>query len=90
MVDDAIREDPENLDCQVVMPFKTDMPGMFAFEGVCPGVSGMIEIGPSPNFMDDHREDKTQEMRAFLVAPHSMHDECHHDKDDVEKQKALN
>lgn len=88
MVQDAIKEDPANLDCQVVIPKETDIPGMFGFQETCPGVSGMITIGPAPEIMDDARqEDKYEEMRAFLIGPHSLHDDDEHEE---EKQKILN
>lgn len=89
MVQEAIKEDPANLDCEVVIPKETDIPGMFGFQDACPGISGMITVGPAPEYMDDARKDnKHEEMRCFLIAPHSMHGDDEHEEE--EKQKILN
>lgn len=83
-------ENPDDMNCIVVTPFKTDIPGMFGFEGACPAVTEMITIGEAPQWIDDIRgTDKAQEMRAFLVAPHSFHDETEHDNEE-EIKKTLN
>lgn len=88
MVEEAIKEDPSNLDCEVVIPKETDIAGLFGFQETCPGISGMITVGPSPEYMDDARkEGKDQEMRCFLIAPHAMHDKDVHEE---QRQKLSN
>lgn len=69
--------DPVDDDCIVLMTTKTDLPGVFAFEGVCQGVSGMVELGPTPDYMpEDSRGSSSKElMRVLLIAPHSYHDD---------------
>lgn len=71
--------DPADDDCIVVTPMKTDLPGIFAFEGVCPGVSGMVDFGPSPDWIQSFDSNNGQPMRALLIAPHSFHDEDEHE-----------
>lgn len=88
MIEEAVKEDPANLDCMVVLPKETHIPGLYGFEDVCPGISGMIEVGESPAYMDDARkENKDKPMFVFLIAPHSMHDDSAHE---TEKQKLQN
>lgn len=72
-------------DCIVLMPKQTDLPG-FAFEGVCPSISGMIELGPCPEWADNDAENAGKPIRALLIAPHSFHGEDEH----ADTQKALN
>lgn len=66
-------------DCLVITPVPTDLPGIFAFESVCPGISGMIELGPSPDWIAGSDANNGKPMRALLVAPHSYHDEGEHE-----------
>lgn len=70
-------------DCEVLMPMDSPMPGMFAFEGVCPGVSGMIELGACPEWLIANDANNGKPMRALLIAPHSFHDD-----DDQQAHKA--
>lgn len=72
--------DPADHNCVVVMPIRTDLPGVFAFEGVCPAVTEMITIGPVPEYMeqDSRPGDPQQEFRALLIAPHSLHEPNEH------------
>lgn len=83
--------DDADLDGPCVMPIKTEMEHMFAFEEVCPAVTEMVTLGPAPKFMPDARDSEgDKEIRALLIAPHSFHDEIDEDGDDTEKQKILN
>lgn len=79
--------DEDDLDAPVVLPMRTDMPHLFAFEEACPGVSEMVTLGPAPIYMPDGRQDgSTMEMRALLIAPHGFHEEDKHE----ETKKTLN
>lgn len=83
-------ENPDDMNCIVVLPFKADIPGVFGFEGACPAVTEMITIGEAPQWIDDQRgENKLEEMRAFLIAPHSFHQDNEHGND-IEVKKTLN
>lgn len=63
-----------DLDAICVLPVKTDMNHIFAFEEVCPEVTEMIDLGPAPVYLPDGRQDGTAEMRVLLIAPHSFHE----------------
>ena len=65
--------------CLVLMSVKTDLLGIFAFEVVCPGVSGMVELGECPPYMKEQDIFEGKPARVLLIAPHSMHDEEEHE-----------
>lgn len=67
--------DASDDDCMVLAPMATDLPGVFAFEGVCPGVTGMIELGPAPQWIHGNDINLDKPIRALLIAPHSYHDD---------------
>lgn len=62
----------EDDDCPVVAPLKTEIPGLYCFEGICPAVTEVIEVAKSENILEVRTCNET--MRVFLVAPHSFHD----------------
>lgn len=68
----------EDDNCEVVMPMQTNLPGIFAFEGVCSGVTEMIIFGPCPTYIENNNG--REGMRALLIAPHSYHDEDQHER----------
>ena len=64
----------EDDDLPVIVYKESGFPGVFGFEGVCPAVTEVVTLGPSPDYLSDGRnENKHQEMRAFLIAGHSFH-----------------
>jgi len=74
---------PESdMDCECVLPMESPIHGMFAFQGVCPGVTEMIELGPVPEYIKDLEGLPQQEnQRVLLIAGHSFHDEEESDED---------
>jgi len=70
----------EDDDLPVIVPKESGFIGVFCFEGVCPAVTELVTIGPSPEYLSDERnENKHEEMRAFLVAGHSFHQDAETD-----------
>jgi len=63
----------EDDDCPVVAPFKTDIPGLFAFEGICPAVTEVITVANCDNILEARNCNK--EIRVFLIATHSFHED---------------
>lgn len=75
---------PEDDDCIVLTPISTDLPGVFAFEQVCPGVTGMVMLGPSPGLYTGNPMNHDKEIRALIIAPHSFHEDGFEEDDDSE------
>ena len=92
MLEQLCHDVPDDMkDLPVIVPssHKPTIPGAFAFEEVCPGISGLIGLGPSFEFIEQDEVYKNL-RHAFLIAPHSFHENEDEINDDEEKQKILN
>jgi hypothetical protein len=66
-------------DMQVYVPIESGVPGAFAFEQACPGISGVIEFGPPAAPFGQEVPEEQPDDKAFLVAPHSFNPDHHKD-----------
>ena len=80
--------DPEELELPCVTPIFSHMPGVHSFDGVCPSVTGVISLGPVPNFVRSLTGDQTDYMNVFLIAPHAFHAQDY--DEETENQKIQN
>lgn len=65
--------DERDLDFPVIMPANGGIQGLFAFQDICPGHTGMVELGPTSFNEIPFRY-------AFLVAPHNFNHPCSTDE----------
>lgn len=92
MLEQLCHDVPDDMkDLPIITPSnKTPaIPGTCVFEEACPGISGLIGLGPSFEFIE--QDEAYKDLRhAFLIAPHSFHENEDEINDDEEKQKILN
>lgn len=76
-----INEVEENLlDCPCLIQVESPMPGMFAFEEVCPGLTEIITLGPPPEFVNANKETFPEGQHALLICSHKFHGDDEHEK----------
>lgn len=82
-----IPDDEKDNPVILLSPKVAPIPGVWAFEEACPGVSSFIELGPPvKSIMDSH--EGPQFTKGLLIAPHRMHDEMEQDGEEGKEMPA--